>query len=417
MRLRFGRLLKNILSMVSLRGAEFLIGLVLLPYLVRVLGVDRFGALVFMQGVVRYGTVLVEYGFNLTGPRNVAQASSREETARVFSSIITCKLLIFLFITALAAVAVTVAGSMGAAFDAKLFWASYLLVMGYAVFPIWFFQGIQQMHYITIFNVGAQAIALVLILLFVRGPDDYILAALFLSCALPAAGVCSLVLLLKKFRYIFVLPSWRGIRNAFADGFYVFTSTVAINIYTTTNTVALGILTNDTVVGYFGAASRLIDCVKGLMYAFNQAVYPYVSTKLAEGRDAACRFIRKFLFAYAGAAFACGCVILAGGHLIVRIFFGQGYDESAYLLRLMAFLPAIIAVSNVYGIQVMLNFGLQGAFNRIICSGAVLDLILVVPLVLKWGGTGSALVMLAVESWISVVMFWYVERMKKIRIV
>lgn len=74
MRLRFGRLLKNILSMVSLRGAEFLIGLVLLPYLVRVLGVDRFGALVFMQGVVRYGTVLVEYGFNLTGPRNVAQA-------------------------------------------------------------------------------------------------------------------------------------------------------------------------------------------------------------------------------------------------------------------------------------------------------------------------------------------------------
>ena len=139
MRLRFGRLLKNILSMVSLRGAEFLIGLVLLPYLVRVLGVDRFGALVFMQGVVRYGTVLVEYGFNLTGPRNVAQASSREETARVFSSIITCKLLIFLFITALAAVAVTVAGSMGAAFDAKLFWASYLLVMGYAVFPIWFF--------------------------------------------------------------------------------------------------------------------------------------------------------------------------------------------------------------------------------------------------------------------------------------
>ena len=306
---------------------------------------------------------------------------------------------------------------MGAAFDAKLFWASYLLVMGYAVFPIWFFQGIQQMHYITIFNVGAQAIALVLILLFVRGPDDYILAALFLSCALPAAGVCSLVLLLKKFRYIFVLPSWRGIRNAFADGFYVFTSTVAINIYTTTNTVALGILTNDTVVGYFGAASRLIDCVKGLMYAFNQAVYPYVSTKLAEGRDAACRFIRKFLFAYAGAAFACGCVILAGGHLIVRIFFGPGYDESAYLLRLMAFLPAIIAVSNVYGIQVMLNFGLQGAFNRIICSGAVLDLFLVVPLVLKWGGTGSALVMLAVESWISVVMFWYVERMRKIRIV
>ena len=370
-----------------------------------------------MQGVVRYGTVLVEYGFNLTGPRNVAQASSREETARVFSSILTCKLLIFLLITALAAVAVTVAGSMGAAFDANLFWASYLLVMGYAVFPIWFFQGIQQMHYITIFNVGAQAAALALILLFVRGPDDYVLAALFLSCALPAAGVCSLVLLLRKFRYIFVLPSWRGIRNAFADGFYVFTSTVAINIYTTTNTVALGILTNDTVVGYFGAASRLIDCVKGLMYAFNQAVYPYVSTKLAEGRDAACRFIRKFLFAYAGAAFACGCVILAGGHLIVRVFFGQGYDESAYLLRLMAFLPAVIAVSNVYGIQVMLNFGLQGAFNRIICSGAVLDLILVVPFVLEWGGTGSALVMLIVESWISVVMFWYVERMKKIRIV
>ena len=46
-------LLKNIISMVSLKGLEYLLALILLPYLVRVLGAEKYGSIIFMQSVVQ----------------------------------------------------------------------------------------------------------------------------------------------------------------------------------------------------------------------------------------------------------------------------------------------------------------------------------------------------------------------------
>ena len=57
-------LLKNIFSMVSLKGLEYLLALAILPYLVRVLGVEKYGTIVFMQSIIQYFVIIIDYGFN-----------------------------------------------------------------------------------------------------------------------------------------------------------------------------------------------------------------------------------------------------------------------------------------------------------------------------------------------------------------
>ena len=58
-------LLKNIFSMVSLKGLEYLLALAILPYLVRVLGVEKYGTIVFMQSIIQYFVIIIDYGFNI----------------------------------------------------------------------------------------------------------------------------------------------------------------------------------------------------------------------------------------------------------------------------------------------------------------------------------------------------------------
>ena len=96
MKIRFNKLAENITSLISLKGAEYILNFILFPYLVRVLGVERFGAIVFMQSIVQYGIILVDYGFNLTGPRDIARASKKEQISQIFSNIMAGKFLIFL---------------------------------------------------------------------------------------------------------------------------------------------------------------------------------------------------------------------------------------------------------------------------------------------------------------------------------
>ncbi len=411
--MKFNKLVENITSLISLKGAEYILNFILFPYLVRVLGVERFGAIAFMQGIVQYGIILVDYGFNLTGPRDIARAKTKDEIGNIFSDIMASKGIIFFCITIISFVFIEILNSLDYSFDSNLYWAVYLLVVGNLVFPVWFFQGIQQMRYITIFNILARSITVVLVFTFVDSPEDYIFAAIFQSATLLLAGCFSMGVLTRKFSYVFVRPTVSGVKKTFIDGWHIFLSTIAINIYTTTNTVILGVLTNNTVVGYFSVANKLIDCVKGVMFTLNQAVYPYISNKMKTGKDEALLFVKKYFVFYSGLTLVGGIILFFAAPFIVRLLFGAGYDESTWILRLMSALPFVISVSNVFGIQVMLNFGYQKMFSSIVLSAALLDFCLVIPLTQYLQGYGVAITMIIVESLVAVCTVIYVIQKKR----
>ena len=87
-------LLKNIFSMVSLKGLEYLLALAILPYLVRVLGVEKYGTIVFMQSIIQYFVIIIDYGFNIITPRRIAITNDLLEQGEIFSSVIICLSLI-----------------------------------------------------------------------------------------------------------------------------------------------------------------------------------------------------------------------------------------------------------------------------------------------------------------------------------
>ena len=71
-------LYNNIFSMGTLRALEYILAFILVPYLLRVLGPSNFGAVVFMQGLMGYLVLVVNYGFNLTAPRALARADEED---------------------------------------------------------------------------------------------------------------------------------------------------------------------------------------------------------------------------------------------------------------------------------------------------------------------------------------------------
>lgn len=409
------KLFENIASLVSLKGLEYLLNFILFPYLLRVLGAERFGAIAFMQGIVQYFVIVVDYGFNMTGPRDIARAGSDKETGRIFSNIMGAKLGIFGMLTVGAAVFMTITDQVS--YDSQaLFWVVYLLAAGNLLFPIWFFQGIQQMRYITIVNVLARGMVLMLVFITVKGPDDYLKAAFLQSCTMVLAGLFSYYILFTKYHFIFQCPSLSGMKETLQDGWAIFFSTIAINVYTTTNTVVLGFMTNNEAVGYFSAANKLMESGKGLMVAVTQAVYPHVSALLGDSEEKALSFLKRFFRWYCG-FFSLGTVIiLLGAGIIIHLLFGNGYEASIVILQWMALIPAAVSVSNVYGIQIMLNFGKQRAFSQILMCAAILDVVCVIPLGYLYSGTGVAVTMSMVELFVAAATMWYVRTRMNVQV-
>ena len=408
--MKSNKLIENIISLSTIKGIEYVLAFITFPYLVRVLQVETYGLIVFSQSIVNYFTLFTDYGFNLSGPKAIAQHDDKEEYGIVCANIFVAKLFLLLVWTVVFVIMLCGMTFWGKT-DFKLYMIVFLSVIGNVLFPVWFFQGIQQMRYITFVNVIARAFSVVGIFLFVNKPEDYLFAAFCQSVTPLVAAICSWFVIFNNYPEVIRKPTLIGMKKELKDAWPIFTSNIAINLYTASNIVFLGMLTDNTVVGYFSGAKKIIDNVTQLFSPISQAIYPHVSKKVTESKESAIAFLRKVVVVFGGGTFALSLFIILFADWIVRILLGNGYEQSIILLRIMAFLPFLIALSNVFGIQTMLTFGMQRDFSRIIMIAAVFNTCLVLPMIYFFEGLGVCVSITLTESFVTIAM-WYVLKKK-----
>ena len=66
---------KNILLLLFMQGANYLIPLMTFPYLTRVLGVSQFGLYAVILTLSQYFVLVTDFGFNLRASKRIAQSN------------------------------------------------------------------------------------------------------------------------------------------------------------------------------------------------------------------------------------------------------------------------------------------------------------------------------------------------------
>ena len=403
------KLASNIASLFTVQAANYLIPLVTLPYLVRVLGPRNFGLIAFAQAFSQYFVILTDYGFNLSATREVAiHRADKVALRRIATSVWIIKFFLLAICTAIFGLLLDAVPSFHS--DWRLYAVVYLRVVGYTLFPIWLFQGMENMRALAVCDVGSRLLGAAAIFVFVHKPQDVLFAAGLQSIQLLAASIPAWILLLFRYRLRWSLPSRADLWEQAAAGWHVFVSTAAINIYTTSNTFVLGLICGETAVGIFSAANKIVQAVLGLLTPISQSIYPHLSHMAAQSRQQAVQFIRKVLHAFAPAGLLISLLLLLGAAPIVHLALGAQYTQSIAVLRILALVPFCVALSNVFGVQTMLTFGMHRLFSRILLLSAILNLALIVPLARLDCAPGAAFAILITETFVTIAMGWLLHR-------
>jgi O-antigen/teichoic acid export membrane protein len=404
------RLRKNIAALSVLQLLNYALPLAVVPYLVRVLGPAHYGLLVFAQASVNYANSVTDYGFNFSATRLVARhRDDPEALSRIFWSTAVAKMLLMLFCFAVLAGLIAVVPVFRS--HAALLAACSMLVLGNVLFPMWFFQGMEEMGAITTAQAIAKISLIPLVFLFVKNSDHVVRAAALQSGTAVLAGVVGIPLLFRIARIRWYRPRGKDVLDSFREGWDVFISTAAITVYTSTNTVVLRFMSGDAQVGYFGAANKIINGSQGVLIPITQALYPHLNSMAVKSRQAAVTLIRKSLFWILLVSALASVAFLLGAGPISHIAFGRDFDGSIVPLRWMGVLPVLLGLSNVFGVQTMLTFGMNREFNRIVTSSAVINLLLTFPFAYFWGAAGAAIAIVLTELFVTTAMFLKVRSM------
>ena len=143
--------------------------------------------------------------------------------------------------------------------------------------PIWFFQGIEKMKYITFVNLSARLLFVVAIFLFVHRQEDYLLVPLLNGIGAILAGCLSLYILLGKERVRFSLIPVRELRSTYKESLPLFVSILSTQIYVNVNKLVIGSFLGMLEVSIYDMADKVLLLMKLPASMIAQAVFPKIS--------------------------------------------------------------------------------------------------------------------------------------------
>ena len=189
-------LLSNFFSLSVLQVASYVFPLITLPYLAKVIGVEKFGEIAFSSAVMIYFQTLVDYGFIFSAVRDIARCKdNKQAVSEIYSRVMWARFLLMVVAFIILVILIILVPKF---YEMRLILLlSFLLVPGHAMFPEWLFQALEKMKYITIFNVLVKLFFTISIFLFVKEKSDYILQPVFTALGFIVSGILSMLIIYK----------------------------------------------------------------------------------------------------------------------------------------------------------------------------------------------------------------------------
>jgi PST family polysaccharide transporter len=403
--------LKNFATLSVLQAITYVLPIVILPYLFRVIGAEKFGLIAFAQAFVQYFMILTDYGFSISATKEISLCQHKHsEVCRIFSAVMTVKLTLAFVSFVLLSFVVFLIPKFRA--DWMVYMFSFGAVVGNTIFPVWFFQGTEKMKHIADLNILGGILFAVCIFLTVHSPQDYLMVPLINSSVVLITGLMGQAIAFRKFGVSFRFPGYTSLKQQLTAGWDIFISIVAVNAYTNTRIFAIGLLTNNTITGFYSVAERIAGvCQTFPLSSFSQALFPRLSKIFHKSKLRALKFMQRIQQITVNISLICLPLIFVFAHVVVKVICGGDFPETVLSLRILL-VSVLFVSSNAFRVQFLLICGKTHIYSRIHVMMAMIGLPLIFLLIASFSYVGAAVATVFIELGILTVTYITVKRLK-----
>ena len=392
------KMIQNGIWLFVLQGFNSLMPFITIPYITRILSASYFGDFSLGLNWVGYFQIIVEYGFVLSGTKKLAIESQEKDLKKqnelysrvIFSRMLLCLLCALILCILLVCLKVNIRVKI-------CMILLFSMVVGVVFQHNWFFQGKEDMKYITLGNVLGRTISTILIFIFVKKADD-----LYLYCILYSLNFLLMAFFgyaLAKYKYeTKIIPCrFLDIFSELKDGWYVFTSSAMTKLFSGFGVTYLGFFSSTYLIGIYSAIYKIPYLVIILWAPVSTAIYPYISKQFATSWECGINEIKKYSKKIVGGYVVMGAIIIVLNRSIVEILFGEEYVEYSYILIPLMLWVIIGIINNLLGIQTLVASNHEKEYSKCFNVSIIVSLLLTIVLGYKYTILGISMAMMISE--------------------
>lgn len=394
-----------ILNLVN-TGTQLLFPLLTFPYVCRVIEPDGIGQVNFFQSIISYISLFTCLGIPMYAIREIARnrddVVQMNRTAAEILLLHTVLTLLGYVVVALLCLFVPQVQS-----NAALFLILSLTIFFTAIGCEWFYQGVEDFLYITVRGIIVKVVSVVLLFLFVKTKDDLLLYGCYVVFGVLGGNIFNFFRLRKYIHRENIVFAELNIKRHIKPVLKVFSFNVVTSIYLQLNNVLLGFFAGTLAVGFFSAATKVMQMLLNLSSCLGSVMMPHASHLIAEGKESEFNALvqKSYDFTLAlSLPITVGLIFCAPA--IVGVLCGPQFAPSILASQIIAPIILMVGISGVWGIQILYPKGHIDIVTTCCAIGAVTVLVFNLVLIPPFSYVGTAVAYLAAEVAVTVSMFF-----------
>lgn len=336
--------LKNFFSLGVVQVINSLLQLIVIPFVISRIGIAQFGVVAVAQVVVNYMATLTDYHYNQAGTKSVSlNMSDTNFLSVLFSKAYTVKAILVIISFAILFLLYIIFPFIKE--NTSLYLLAFIYVIGYALQPVWFLQGVEKMQWIAAASLTARIIFVGLILLFMKNPKDSWQYLFFLGAGLVIIGVTNIFFVSKRFELRWQMPAVNEIKEEIKTGWQITVSNISMNIMQYGNLFILRVFATDIIAGYFSVAERVFFTMKYALSIFSQSIFPGLCRAAAHSKSMLAAFLRKFFLPFFLLIVFGSTLIYVLAPQILGFFIKEVESDTIFILRILCLILPVISLN------------------------------------------------------------------------
>lgn len=398
----------NAVMNVILVASNTLATMITVPYVSRVLTVEGNGAVSFAQSTAVWFQVFCVIGIASYGIRECARVRDNKRQL----SILTLELLeIICACTAMSLTVFALTILFIPAFRANslLMWVFLVNALLSAFGVEWFYQATEDFNYIVIRSVIIKILSVILIVLFVKKPEDYIIYGTLLAFGTCANNVFNIIRLVKLIRIPrnFQICKLHPSRH-FKSLSYFTVMNVATSMYLSFDTILLSVLApGNYQTGLYQLAAKLKSFILTAITAIVNVITPRMSYLTRDGESGEYTLLLKQSFSFLFTlSLAIGTYMIVYASPLVVFISSEQFIDAVPSVRIAGLIIFVVSLSNILGPLILIPNNREKVFSIACLVSMPVSLLINLLLDGHYGAIGASIALLCAETVSFLIQAW-----------